>query len=158
MYRLKPPQKVLNLAANFSKIFQTMESNTQKQLICFGEFELDLERRRLMREGQPLSLKAKTFDLLVFLVENNGRIISKDEILDKVWAGQFVEEANLSVQISALRKALSETKNEPRFLITIPGVGYKFVADVQTENNEIIIEKHKIERLVFDEEIEETRK
>ena len=130
-----------------------MNDEPQKN-ISFGEFELDTVHRRLLREGKPLALNAKTFDLLAFLVENNGQVLSKGEILDAVWAGQFVEEANLSVQISALRKALGEKKEAPRFLVTIPGKGYKFVADVNNEDEEIIIEKHKIERLVVNEEIE----
>ncbi len=91
-----------------------------KQYISFAGFELDTVHRQLRRGGEPLALYAKTFDLLEFLLENSGRIVSKDEILEKVWAGQFVEEANLSVQVSALRKALGEKKNEPRFLVTVP--------------------------------------
>ena len=129
-----------------------------ENLISFEEFELDVARRQLRRGGAPVPIKAKAFDLLAFLVENNGRVVSKDELLEKVWAGQFVEEANLSVQISTLRKIFGETINEPRFLLTIPGVGYKFVADLREEPDEIVIEKHKIERLVIEEEEKETER
>ena len=101
--------------------------------ILFAEFELDKTRRKLYRAGEPVQLYAKTLDLLEFLIANNGAVVSKNEILEKVWPDQFVEEANLSVQMSALRKALGEKTSEPRFLITVPGVGYKFVADVKTE-------------------------
>ena len=76
------------------------------QKISFAEFELDAARRRLVREGKTLLLNAKAFDLLVYLAENAGRVVTKDEILDAVWEGQFVEEANLKVQVSALRKVL----------------------------------------------------
>ncbi len=124
-----------------------------QQRISFNEFELDIAHRRLLREGEPVTIYAKTFDLLEFLVENSGRILTKDEILDKVWKGQFVEEANLSVQISALRKALGETAGSPRFLITIPGKGYKFVIDTDKSHGEIVIEKRKLSKVTFEEEI-----
>src|SRR6188768_1562301 len=107
-------------------------NSEEQQVISFAEFELDTEHRRLLRNGNPLELYAKTFDLLAFLVERNGKLVSRDEILEKVWEGQFVEDTNLSVQISALRKALGEKKNAPRFLITVPGKGYKFVADLNS--------------------------
>jgi DNA-binding winged helix-turn-helix (wHTH) protein/Tol biopolymer transport system component len=126
-------------------------SDDPKQPIRFAEFELDTSKRLLRREGEPLALNAKAFDLLVYLAENAGRVVSKDEILDAVWENQFVEEANLKVQISALRKALGERKDEHRFLVTVPGKGYKFVADIQNETGEIVIEKHKISRLVVEE-------
>jgi Tol biopolymer transport system component/DNA-binding winged helix-turn-helix (wHTH) protein len=128
-----------------------------EQFIRFAEFELDPAHRLLRRAGSPLALNAKAFDVLVFLAENAGRVVTKEEILDAVWENQFVEEANLKVQISALRKALGERKGENRLLVTIPGKGYKFVADIQNEPNEIVIEKHKIARLVV-EEIDEKEK
>ncbi|MEP7147524.1 MAG: winged helix-turn-helix domain-containing protein [Acidobacteriota bacterium] len=105
--------------------------------ILFAEFQLDRAHRKLYRSGEPVQLYAKALDLLEFLVEHNGRVVSKNEIFEKVWPDQFVEEANLSVQISALRKGLGEKKDEPRFLITVPGVGYKFIAsDLRTETSE----------------------
>ena len=105
--------------------------------ITFAEFELDTVHRRLLREGETVALHAKAFDLLAFLIANKGRVVSKDEILEAVWAEQFVEESNLVVQISILRKALGETKNEPRFLVTVPGKGYKFAAET-AENGFLI--------------------
>jgi DNA-binding winged helix-turn-helix (wHTH) protein/TolB-like protein/Flp pilus assembly protein TadD len=127
-----------------------------QQNISFAEFELDTARRRLLRNGEPLALFAKTYDLLEFLLANNGRLVSKDEILESVWGGQFVEEANLSVQISALRKALGEKVGSPRFLVTVPGKGYKFVADLDTGAalNKIVIEKQKVTHLTFESEVE----
>ncbi|HUR97893.1 MAG TPA: transcriptional regulator, partial [Pyrinomonadaceae bacterium] len=98
--------------------------------IAFAEFELDRAHRRLYRGGEPVAMYGKAFDLLEFLVTRNGAVVSKDEILESVWPGQFVEESNLSVQVSALRKALGERADDPRFLVTIPGKGYKFVADL----------------------------
>ena len=127
-----------------------------QQNISFAEFELDTAHRRLLRLGEPLSLYAKTYDLLAYLLEHNGKIVTKDEILESVWAGQFVEEANLSVQISALRKVLGEKIDAPRFLITVPGKGYKFVADIQNgiEQNEIVIQKQTVTRVVVESESE----
>lgn len=121
-----------------------------KHTISFAEFELDPSKRRLERKGQPVALNAKTFDLLVFLVENAGRVVSKDEILSAVWSGQFVEEANLVVQISALRKVLGEQTNAPRFLVTIPGKGYEFVGEVETDE-EIVIEDHRVSHILFEQ-------
>lgn len=130
-------------------------NEVSQNIISFAEFELDAARRIVRRNGETLPLNQKTFDLLVFLLKNNGRTLTKEEILEAVWSGQFVEEANLSVQISVLRKALGENKDAPRFLVTIPGKGYQFTADVREEADEIVVERHKIERLVIDEEIED---
>jgi Tol biopolymer transport system component/DNA-binding winged helix-turn-helix (wHTH) protein len=133
---------------NFSK---TMIDGEPKQIISFAEFELDAPRRCLRREGKTLPLNAKAFDLLVYLAENAGRIVGKNEIMDAVWENQFVEEANLKVQMSALRKVLGDRKDTPRFLVTIPGKGYKFIADVSNNDREIVIESHKFSRLVVEE-------
>ncbi|MEZ5426209.1 MAG: winged helix-turn-helix domain-containing protein [Pyrinomonadaceae bacterium] len=123
-----------------------------EQKISFDEFELNRTHRQLFRDGRPVELYAKTFDLLVCLIENNGRVLTKGEILDRVWENQFVEESNLAVQISVLRKALGETVGQPRYLITVPGKGYKFVADVSgARGPEIIIEKHRLSRIVIEE-------
>ncbi len=128
-----------------------MENDRQNRIISFAEFELDTVLRRLMREGEAVALHARAFDLLTFLIQNNGRIVTKDEIFGAVWDRQFVEEANLVVQISNLRKALGETKNAPRFLITIPGKGYKFAAE--TNENLLTIETHSVSELTIEEEI-----
>ncbi len=124
-----------------------------EQVFSFAGFELDAAHRSLRRKGKPVALHAKAFDLLAFLVANAGKVVSRDEILDAVWAGQFVEESNLTVQISALRKILGEPKNAPHFLLTIPGKGYKFVADVGN-GKELVIEHHKVSRLIVEEETE----
>jgi DNA-binding winged helix-turn-helix (wHTH) protein/Tol biopolymer transport system component len=125
-------------------------NNDSDKIISFAEFELDTVHRRLSRDGETVALHAKAFDLLTFLVKNNGRIVSKDEILDTVWEGSFVEESNLVVQISNLRKILGETKNAPRFLITVPGKGYKFAAE--TSENLLLIETHSVSELTIEQE------
>ncbi|HVE57636.1 MAG TPA: winged helix-turn-helix domain-containing protein [Pyrinomonadaceae bacterium] len=120
----------------------------------FDEFEVDSVRRILLKRGKNVALNPKAFDLLVVLIERRGEIISKSDLLDAVWENQFVEEKNLTVHVAALRKAFGERKNENRFIATIPGTGYKFVAPLNDPGNEIIIETEKIERITIEEEEE----
>ncbi len=101
-----------------------------KELYEFGEFRLDAVRRLLTRLDQPLRLNSKAFETLLVLVRNRRRIVSKDELMQFLWPDTFVEEVNLAQNISALRKALSETPGENRYIATIPGKGYQFVCDV----------------------------
>jgi DNA-binding winged helix-turn-helix (wHTH) protein/Tol biopolymer transport system component len=125
----------------------------------FAEHELDLARRLLLRAGQPIPLNAKAFDLLVVLIENRERVIAKEELMELVWRDQFVEEANLTVQVSALRKALGEKKDEHRFIVTMPGRGYRFVADVKSGGPkrdivpDIVIETRTTSHLMMEEEM-----
>ena len=81
-----------------------------------AEYEVDLTRRLLLRAGQSIPLNGKAFDLLVALIENRERVIAKEELMELVWRDQFVEEANLTVQISALRKILGETRTNTALL------------------------------------------
>ena len=110
----------------------------QKKGFSFAEFEIEPATRKLRKEGEPLPLNAKAFDVLVYLIENAGRVVAKEELLNAVWEGQFVEEANLAVQISALRRVLGDRTSNPRFIATVPGRGYEFVGDV-SESEEITI-------------------
>src|SRR4051794_10462899 len=104
-----------------------MESVAEEQF-RFGEFELDAGRRRLSRDGVDLTPNPKAFDLLVELIRSSGTVVSKDDLLERVWPGQFVEENNLSVHVSALRKLLGDGKGAGKFIATVPGKGYSFVA------------------------------
>lgn len=101
---------------------------TTEKTFSFGDFELDGAKRLLLKQGAPISLNSKTLDLLLVLAENRGRVMSKNELLETVWENQFVEENNLSVHISALRKIFGEKKDAHQFIVTIPGKGYKFIA------------------------------
>ena len=94
----------------------------------FASFRLDPGQRALLRDGKPVSITPKVFDLLLVLVENAGRLVLKQDLLDRVWPDTFVEEANLSVHISALRKILGDSAIE-----TVPKGGYRFIAPVETE-------------------------
>jgi len=89
----------------------------------FDDFEVDALTRRLLRDGQLLPLSPKAFAILLALVEHHGEILSKQDLLDLVWKDQFVEEKNLTVHITALRKVLGEKKDEHRFIVTVPGNG-----------------------------------
>src|SRR5258708_20994574 len=89
----------------------------------FGRIEVRLAERQLLVGGEPAKLGARAFDLLLALVERRERVVSKNELLDLVWPGMVVEENNLQVHISALRKLLG-----PAVIATIPGRGYRFTA------------------------------
>lgn len=98
---------------------------------AFGPFSLDQEARALLRDGEPIPMVGKTFDTLVVLVQNHGRLVDKEELLSRVWPGTIVEEANLSQAIFAVRKILGDSPKEPRYIATIAGRGYQFVAPVK---------------------------
>jgi DNA-binding winged helix-turn-helix (wHTH) protein/TolB-like protein/Flp pilus assembly protein TadD len=98
-------------------------------LYAFGPFLLDPRERRLLRDGQVVPLTLKAFDLLQVLVENQGHLLRKEELLARVWPDAIVEENNLTVTIAALRKALDEGPADRRYIETVPRRGYRFVAD-----------------------------
>jgi DNA-binding winged helix-turn-helix (wHTH) protein/tetratricopeptide (TPR) repeat protein len=104
-----------------------------KGCYAFGPFRLDPVRRSLRRDGVPVVLTPKLFDMLLYLVENPGRILSKDELLDAVWPGRVVEEANISQTIFTLRRALSDAASGERYIETASGRGYRFIAPVSLE-------------------------
>jgi DNA-binding winged helix-turn-helix (wHTH) protein/TolB-like protein len=96
----------------------------------FGAFRLEPAERRLLRGDEPVPLTPKCFDLLVIFVENSGHLLGKEELLERLWPEQFVEEANLSFNVSTLRKALGEGHNGEHFIETVPKKGFRFVAHV----------------------------
>jgi DNA-binding winged helix-turn-helix (wHTH) protein/Tol biopolymer transport system component len=96
----------------------------------FGPFSLDPEARVLLRDGEPTPMAGRTLDILVVLVQNRGRLVDKDELLSRVWAGTVVEEANLSQSIFTVRKILGDSPKEHRYIATVAGRGYQFVAPV----------------------------
>ena len=96
----------------------------------FDEFRVMTQLRLLMTGGAPVPLTSKAFDTLVVLIENRDRVVTKDELLRTVWPDVEVEEGNLTQQIFLLRKALGETAQQPHYIVTIPGHGYRFTARV----------------------------
>jgi DNA-binding winged helix-turn-helix (wHTH) protein len=102
----------------------------------FGPFRLDAVKRLLWREGEVVPLKSKDFDLLLALVSRSGQMLDKDDLIRQVWPDSIVEEGNLSVHIFALRRALGETPDDHRYIVTAPGRGYSFVANVREAPDE----------------------
>jgi TolB-like protein/DNA-binding winged helix-turn-helix (wHTH) protein/Tfp pilus assembly protein PilF len=109
-------------------------SINDKGLFAFGPFRLDPTRRVLSRDGIPLKLPARLFDALLYLVENAGRLVEKDELLAAVWPGRIVEEGNLSQAISALRKVLHCEGEAAPMIVTVAGRGYRLAVQVRLES------------------------
>jgi len=103
-------------------------TNQANGLYEFGSFRLDAAKRLLSRAGEPVTLAPKTFDLLLLLVESEGRVLTKRELMNALWADTFVEEASLSYQIAALRKALGDECDG--WIETVPKHGYRFAAPI----------------------------
>ena len=128
-----------------------------KRVYVFGRFRLDVDERMLLRDRSPLPLTPKLFDTLLLLVENSGHLLSKDELMKKLWPDSFVEEINLTQYVSRLRKLLEEKPND-RFIATIPGQGYRFVAKVCEASDDksiadgLVIESHMRETVVVEED------
>ena len=95
----------------------------------FGPFRLQVDRRRLLRDGEPVALAPKALETLLALVEQRDRVLTKDELLQRIWGDTVVEEGGLTRNISVLRKALGESPDDHRYIVTVPGRGYRFVAD-----------------------------
>ena len=94
-----------------------------KHLYEFGPFRLDPAERSLLRDGKPVPLTPKAFELLVLLVENRGHLLKKDELIERVWPNTFVEEANLAQNVSALRRALDDKNGGAQYIETVPKAG-----------------------------------
>lgn len=106
----------------------------EQHLYEFGRFLLDPTERLLLRDGQPVQITPKCFDILVALVQKSGHLMLKDELLHEVWPNQFVEEGNLTFYISTLRKVLSDGVAEQHYIQTVPKGGYRFIADLKVVN------------------------
>lgn len=119
-----------------------------KEIYRFDRFLLDPVERILSCDGTPVSLTPKAFDTLICLVRNQGRMVTKDELLKQVWPNTFVEEINLAVNISTIRKALGESPQECRFIATIPGRGYRFVAEVRDLSNQNVEQAGGAEQVI----------
>src|SRR6476660_8493598 len=100
----------------------------------FGRFRLKTAERVLLREGELVPLTPKVFDILVTLVEHGGQVVAKDDLMKRVWPNTYVEEGNLTQNISLLRKALGETPGGVQFIETVPRRGYRFVAETSAAN------------------------
>src|SRR6202167_5869270 len=96
----------------------------------FGEFQIDALARTLRREEHIVTLNCRAFDVLLYVVQNPGKVVTRDELLKNVWSDTFVDENSLAQSISALRRALEEKPGDNSYIVTLPGRGYQFVSAV----------------------------
>src|SRR5213078_4611093 len=130
-------------------------SQQTKELFEFGQFTLDAHERRLLRNGQPVPLKPKVIETLLVLVENCGRTTDKEELMKRLWPDTFVEDANLTVNISQLRKALGENESREIYIETVPKRGYRFnaqVTKVLADPVDMVVRERTRARVVIEEE------
>ncbi|HZS08422.1 MAG TPA: winged helix-turn-helix domain-containing protein [Blastocatellia bacterium] len=124
----------------------------------FDGFQLDVAEQALFRDGQPVPLTPKVFEILLTLVENSGRTVTKEELMGRVWPDSFVEEGNLTQNISVLRKALGDGSGTTKCIETVPRRGYRFNANVQEfrdDQYEMIYEERTQARVTIEEEASE---
>jgi len=136
-----------------------MASDSSQPCYEFGPFRVDARNHLLLREGQPVPLSPKAFEVLLVLLEHRGRVLEKDELIERLWPDSVVEEANLTVNISALRKALGESRNHPQYIVTVPGRGYRFAAEVKEVSEpttELVVQQRASASLVIEEEESES--
>src|SRR6476660_3618748 len=101
--------------------------------ISFGPFRLIAAQRLLLEGDKPVRLGSRAFDILAALVEHAGEVVGKEELIARAWPQTYVDEANLKIQISALRRALGDGQAGNRYVATVPGRGYNFVAPVRRD-------------------------
>jgi DNA-binding winged helix-turn-helix (wHTH) protein len=126
-------------------------SKAKQRVWEFGPFRLNEAERLLLRAGEPVGLTPKVFDTLVALLEQSGHLVEKDELMERLWPGTFVEEGALTRNISDLRKTLGEE----RYVETVPKRGYRFVAlvrEVTDESATLFVEKTTEAQLIIEEE------
>ena len=97
----------------------------------FDEFRVDSRQKMLLRGDEPVTMTPKVFEMLTAFLERPGELLPKEELMERLWPDSFVEEANLAQNVAVLRKALGDSSKSPRYIVTIPGRGYRFVADVR---------------------------
>lgn len=127
-----------------------------KHFYEFGRFRIDTEDRLLLKDGEVVQLAPKVFDILLVLVEKGGRVLDKDELMQKVWADTFVEEGNLARNVSTLRKALGESEEGRQYIETIPRRGYRFVASVKEISADMVLVRESSRLTIEQEETLET--
>ena len=127
--------------------------NRENELYEFGPFRLDPVKRLLLRDNEPVPLQLKAFETLLALVRHSEHVVLKDELMKAVWPDTFVEESNLAQNIFVLRKTLGETAGNHRYIVTIPGRGYRFADKVRRvgEEESLVVETHSRSRIVIEE-------
>jgi len=102
-------------------------------LLAFGDYVLDSERRELLRGAEPVAVEPQVFDLLVYLVQQRDRVVSKDDLLQAVWGGRIVSDSALAARINAARRALGDSGAAQRWIRTLPRKGVRFIGEVREE-------------------------
>jgi eukaryotic-like serine/threonine-protein kinase len=128
-------------------------NNQGKELYEFGPFRLDCGKRLLLRDNQPVPLQLKAFETLLVLVRQSEQVVLKDDLMKSVWPDAFVEESNLAQNVFVLRKTLGETAGQHRYIATVPGRGYRFVAKVRVINEEesLVVQSHELSKVVIEQ-------
>jgi len=129
-------------------------SKEAKHFYEFGPFRVDPDKRLLLRDNRPMPLQPKAFETLLVLVQHSETVVLKDDLMKSVWPDTFVEESNLAQNIFVLRKTLGDAAGEHRYIVTVPGRGYRFTEKVRLvpEEDDILLARRSITRVVIDEE------
>jgi DNA-binding winged helix-turn-helix (wHTH) protein/Tol biopolymer transport system component len=158
-------QKSLNRLLEILKKSQMATMSRQiKRLYEFGPFRLDPQKRVLWQGSEPVSLTPKAIETLIVLVENRDRVVSKDHLMKTLWPDSFVEESNLSQNIFVLRKALGDSTQEKRYILTVPGQGYQFTEIVrevgnQTEGEDaLIVQSRSLSQVVVEKGVLDSKR
>jgi eukaryotic-like serine/threonine-protein kinase len=131
--------------------------NKERQFYEFGPFRIDPDHRQLLRQDRPIPLQPKAFDILLVLVKNSEKVVLKDELIKTVWPDTFVEESNLSQHIFVLRKTLGDGVEEKRYIVTVPGRGYRFAqavravaAEQEKQEEQIVVASRSLAKVVIE--------
>ena len=124
----------------------------------FGDFRLDAEKRLLWREDEPVPLTSRVFETLLYMVEHHDTVLDKERLMEAVWPDSIVEENNLTQNISTLRRVFGETPGSHRFIVTVPGRGYRFVADVRLREADADPEPQRIAETAIESAETETER
>ena len=125
-----------------------------KHLLEFDHFRIDVEERVLTRDGKAIALSPKAFETLLVLVQHSERVVLKNDLMKSLWPDTFVEESNLSQHIFQLRKALGENAQDPQYIVTVPGRGYRFarkVAELSEGDVDLIVQSRSIQTVTVEE-------
>src|SRR5438067_12268704 len=130
-------------------------SSNSGHLYDFSVYRVDESERLLLRGDEVVPLTPKAFEMLLVLVENSGHVLTKGELMKRVWPDTIVEEANLSHNIYELREALGEGRSGEKYIKTVPRRGYRFVAKVterRDEGADLVVEEHSRAHIVVEED------
>src|SRR2546423_8106718 len=135
------------------KLVRSVMSRRIRHLYEFGPFRLDPEKPCLWRNGEPVPLTPKAVETLILLIQQNGKLVEREDLMRAIWPDTFVEDGNLNFNVSMLRKALGTDEAGGQYIQTVPRHGYRFSAEVREVTEEVpalFIEKHTGTRVISD--------